>query len=410
MKKLFSKRNIIIFVALVVLGIGGYFANDFAMRVEVDLHTVDVGKVVESFNEDGYIEAVKTAEVQAAISGNVDELFVEIGDEILKDDVLLLFDDDVLNFQIEGVEAEIKALDYQLLEASKPADQERINNANIAVAQARSNRDKLKKDYEDNLALYSSGNLSKVALDASEKLYNDSVKAYSMAINESKLINKGISENLTSQYEASIDALYAQRKILERQLEDYTVDSPMSGVVLASHVKSGNYVMVGQALFDIDDLNELKLVCEILEDDYSTITIETPVILLDTNTDESFEAMISKIYPRSESAISDLGIKQNRVKIEVKPKGNLDGYIVGQSLELEFITKEETSLRVPIDAVYKSKGKYYVFVVENGMIASKKIEVGIEGEDYYTLLSGLSENDEIVKVITNDLEEGLKIK
>jgi len=410
MKKFLSKRNIIISICVVVLGIGGYFVNDYTTRVEVELHQVDMGDVVESFTEDGYIEAVKTAEVQAAISGNVDELFVSVGDKVLDEDVLLLFDDDVLNYQIEGVEAEIKALDYQLLEVSKPADQERINNANIAASQARSNRDKAKKDYEDNLALYSSGNLSKVALDSSEKLYNDAVKAYSMAINESKLINKGISENVTSQYEASIDALYAQRKILERQLEDYTVDSPMGGIVLASHVKSGNYVMVGQPLFDIADLSQLKLVCEILEDDYSTITMDTPVVLKDKNTEEMFNGKIIKIYPRSEAAVSDLGIKQNRVKIEVEPTENLEGYIVGQSLELEFVTMKETTLRVPIDAVYKSQGKYFVFVVNNGIIKSKEIEVGIEGEEYYTVTSGLSENDEIVKVITNDLAEGQKVK
>ena len=410
MKKFLSKRNIIISICVVILGIGGYFVNDYTTRVEVELHQVDMGDVVESFTEDGYIEAVKTAEVQAAISGNVDELFVSVGDKVLDEDVLLLFDDDVLNYQIEGVEAEIKALDYQLLEVSKPADQERINNANIAASQARSNRDKAKKDYEDNLALYSSGNLSKVALDSSEKLYNDAVKAYSMAINESKLINKGISENVTSQYEASIDALYAQRKILERQLEDYTVDSPMGGIVLASHVKSGNYVMVGQPLFDIADLSQLKLVCEILEDDYSTITMDTPVVLKDKNTEEMFNGKIIKIYPRSEAAVSDLGIKQNRVKIEVEPTENLEGYIVGQSLELEFVTMKETTLRVPIDAVYKSQGKYFVFVVNNGIIKSKEIEVGIEGEEYYTVTSGLSENDEIVKVITNDLAEGQKVK
>ena len=410
MKKFLSKRNIIISICVVILGIGGYFVNDYTTRVEIELHQVDMGDVIESFTEDAYIEAVKTAEVQAAISGNVDELFVSVGDKVLDEDVLLLFDDDVLNYQIEGVEAEIKALDYQLLEVSKPADQERINNANIAASQARSNRDKAKKDYEDNLALYSSGNLSKVALDSSEKLYNDAVKAYSMAINESKLINKGISENVTSQYEASIDALYAQRKILERQLEDYTVDSPMGGIVLASHVKSGNYVMVGQPLFDIADLSQLKLVCEILEDDYSTITMDTPVVLKDKNTEEMFNGKIIKIYPRSEAAVSDLGIKQNRVKIEVEPTENLEGYIVGQSLELEFVTMKETTLRVPIDAVYKSQGKYFVFVVNNGIIKSKEIEVGIEGEEYYTVISGLSENDEIVKVITNDLAEGQKVK
>lgn len=411
MKKLFRKRNIIIFIIVIVLGVGGYIGNDYAMRVSVEMYEVEMGPVEETFVEDGFIEAVKTSEVQASLSGTVEEVLKEVGDVVSKDDVLLLFDDEVILYQIEGVEAEIRALDFQLLEASKPADQERITNASIAVSQARDNKNKLKDDYENNLVLFNSGNLSQTALDASKKLYDDSLKAYNIAINESKLVNKGISENLESQYQASIEALYAQKKILESQLEDYTVDAPMAGTVLSSHVKSGHYVMVGQPLYEIADLSKLRLACEVLEDDYHLLEMDTHVRLYDKVLDQYYDANITKIYPKSEAAISDLGIKQNRVKIEVSPREPLAGYIVGQTLDIEFVIHEKTSVkRVPIDSVFKSKGEFYVFVVMNGVIEQKLVEVGIEGDDYYEITSGLESGDEIVKVITNDLEEGLKIK
>lgn len=411
MKKLFKKRNVIIFILVLIVGVAGYIGNDFAMRVSVEMYQVEIGAVEETFVEDGFIDAVKTSEIQAAISGTVEEVLKEVGDVVTKDDVLLLFDDEVILYQIEGLDAEIKALDFQLLEASKPADQERITNASIAVSQAKGNKNKAKDDYENNLVLFNSGNLSQSALDQSKKLYDDALKAYNIAINESKLVNKGVSENIESQYQASIEALYAQKKILESQLEDYAVDAPMAGTVLSSHVKSGHYVMIGQPLYEIADLSQLKLVCEILEDDYHLIDRDSHVRLYDKILDKYYDASISKIYPKSESSISDLGIKQNRVKIEVLPNESLEDYIVGQTLDIEFVIHEKPSVkRVPIDAVFKSKGEYYVFVVMNGMIEQKLVEVGIEGDDYYEILSGLESGDDIVKVITNDLEEGLKIK
>lgn len=411
MKKLFKKRNVIIFILVLIVGVAGYIGNDFAMRVSVEMYQVEIGAVEETFVEDGFIDAVKTSEIQAAISGTVEEVLKEVGDVVTKDDVLLLFDDEVILYQIEGLDAEIKALDFQLLEASKPADQERITNAGIAVSQAKGNKNKAKDDYENNLVLFNSGNLSQSALDQSKKLYDDALKAYNIAINESKLVNKGVSENIESQYQASIEALYAQKKILESQLEDYAVDAPMAGTVLSSHVKSGHYVMIGQPLYEIADLSQLKLVCEILEDDYHLIDRNNHVRLYDKILDKYYDASISKIYPKSEASISDLGIKQNRVKIEVLPNEPLEGYIVGQTLDIEFVIHEKPSVkRVPIDAVFKSKGEYYVFVVMNGMIEQKLVEVGIEGDDYYEILSGLESGDDIVKVITNDLEEGLKIK
>ncbi len=410
MKKLLSKKMIIIYVVVIALAIGGYFYNEYATQVEVEMYTVDIGSVVETIVEDGYIEAVETAEIQANVMGTIAEIYTSVGDTVNKGDVILAFDDDVIVLQIERLESEIKALDFQLLEASKPADQERIRNASIMVSQAKATRDKYKTDYENNLSLFSSGALSKNELDLSENWYNDAVKAYSIAVNESKLVNKGISTNIESQYNASIEALYTQKKILERQLDDYTVTSPMTGIVLSQPIKVGHYTMTGQELLEIADLSQLKLMCEILEDDYNTITNDTVVRLYDKHNDIHFSAEVSKIYPKSESTISDLGIRQNRVKIEVIPKENLQNYIVGQELDVEFIIHDINTIRVPVDSVYKSKGDYYVFVIENNILESKNIELGVEGEDFYEVLSGLTKDDKIVKVISNDLEEGQKVK
>lgn len=411
MKKHFSKKRIIIYIAFIILIVAGYYGNEYAKKIEVELYTVDSGEVVEILLEDGYIEAVKTSEVQSIVSGVVEEVFASSGDVVSEDDVLVIFDHNVLDLQVEGLNAQIKALDYELLEASKPTDRERINSAKILVEQRKQEMDQRKIDYDDNLALYNSGVISKKELVASENIYNSSVTSYNLAVNDLQLLNKRISENVKSQYNASIDSLYAQKKILEKQISDYSVVAPMSGTVLSSYIKVGHFAAVGQLLYEIADLNNLRIVCDILEDDYNTISKDTPVRIHDKNTDEYFDAKITKIYPKSETTVSELGIKQNRVKIEIDPIDNLKGYIVGQELDVEFIVnKRDDVVRVLVDSVYKSKGEYFVFTVKEGTLFSTPIEIGVEGEDYYEITSGLSEGVEIVKLITNDLSEGQKLK
>lgn len=411
MKKHFSKKRIIIYIACIILIVAGYYGNEYSKKIEVELYTVDSGEVVEILLEDGYIEAVKTSEVQSIVSGVVEEVFASSGDVVSEDDVLVIFDHNVLDLQVEGLNAQIKALDYELLEASKPTDRERINSAKILVEQRKQEMDQRKIDYDDNLALYNSGVISKKELVASENIYNSSVTSYNLAVNDLQLLNKRISENVKSQYNASIDSLYAQKKILEKQISDYSVAAPMSGTVLSSYIKVGHFAAVGQLLYEIADLNNLRIVCDILEDDYNTISKDTPVRIHDKNTDEYFDSKITKIYPKSETTVSELGIKQNRVKIEIDPIDNLKGYIVGQELDVEFIVnKRDDVVRVLVDSVYKSKGEYFVFTVKEGTLFSTPIEIGVEGEDYYEITSGLSEGVEIVKLITNDLSEGQKLK
>jgi HlyD family secretion protein len=410
MKKLFSRRMIIIYIVVAIIGAGGYFYYDSTSGVEVLLYSVDTGPVQALITEDAYIEAIHTAEIQSRVMGTLDMVHVSVGDEVEKGQILFSMNSDVLLLQINQVDSEIDALNAQLLEASKPADQERIKTAALLVSQARDTKNSAKVDYDNDLALYASGALSKQALDQSEILYNNAVKAYNIAVNDSLLVNKGISEHLETQYKASIEALMTQKKILERQLLDYNVYSPIHGTVISLPVKVGHYVMTGTSLLEVADLSEFKLSCDILEEDYSKINLDTQVKLYDKNLKKSYDAEILKIYPKSESQISDLGIKQNRVKIEVLPLETLESYIIGQSLDVDFVSEETSGIRVPVDAVYKSKGLYYVFIVENQMIKQVQIEIGVEGEDYYQVKSGLTSGDEIVEVISNDLEDGMRVK
>lgn len=411
MKKYLSRKYIIIYIIVVVLSVGGYYANVMNSRVEVELYSVEIGRVNKLLVEDGCIEAVKTAEIQAKVTGVVEHIGVSVGDYVEKDLELIQFDSDVLSLEMEKLQAELKNLDSQLLEASKPADQERINQAVAQVTQARLDRNQKKTEYENNLTLYNSGTISKNTLDISKNLYDIAVQSYNVAVNDLNLIKKGISENLESQYKASMDGLEAQKAILMKQLDNYTVKSPMSGTVLINHVKVGHFVAAGQPLLEIADLSEFKLISDVLEDDYNAISYDSKVALHDKNSDIYYNALIKKIHPVSETSVSDLGIRQNRVTVEIEPIDRLEGYIVGQELDVVFTLEEnDSALRVPTDAVFKSMDVYYVFLVTDKTLVKREIEVGIEGEDYFEILSGLTEGEQVVKVITNDLEEGQKLK
>lgn len=406
-----KKKRFWIVLIVLLISAGSYFAYESSQHMALDMFVVEEGHVVQSFVEEGIIEAVHTAEIQSRVSGTVKETLKEIGDDVYEKEKLLLFDDDVIVLQIEGVEAEIKALNYQLIEASKPVDQERMTNASLAVTRARDYKDQMKKNYEDQMVLFHSGHLSQRDLDASKKAYDDAVSLYYQAVNESKLINKGISESLESQYQASIEAAFSKQKVLERQLQDYDVISPMKGTVVSTFVKTGHFVQVGQPLYEIADLNVLRLSCDVLEEDYHLIDLNTPVMLIDSTQDIEYDGKIIKIYPKSSAYTSNLGIQQNRVKVFIDPRENLQNYIVGQTLDIKFITKQVNSvIRVPVDAVVQWDSDHYVFINNEDILSKQSIVVGLKGNDYYEVVSGLTVGDEIVNVITNELDEGIKLK
>lgn len=393
-------------VLLILLGSIGYYF--LAPKPAVDAFKVTKGPIIDEITETGYIEAINDAEIQSEVSGVVEAVYFEVGDVVSKGDLILIINHDVLDLQLEQLDSEINALNFQLLEAVKPADQEQIKNSTYLVQQARSNRNKAKEDYDNQRALFQSGAVSKTVLDASEKVYNDSVIAYNLAENELTLINKDVSENIESQYTSQIDALITQRKILERQLLNYEVHAPLGGTIVNESIKVGHFVNPGQLLYEVATLGDYQIETFVLEENQLQINKESLVQVFDTVNEIYYSGRIDTIYPKAETYVSDLGIRQNRIRLHVKAN-ELKDYLLGTELDVIIQLDQANNLRVPIESVYQQDGELYVFVVSSNQLTAQKIEVGLKGEDYYEVISGLSEGMLVVKTITNELSEGLRV-
>lgn len=62
------------------------------------------------------------------------------------------------------------------------------------------------------------------------------------------------------------------------------------------------------------------------------------------------------------------------------------------------IDKKENVLRMPINALYEADGKYYTYVLdEDNMRKVQFIEVGLIGDNYVEIISGLSEKEKVIK-------------
>ena len=58
--------------------------------------------------------------------------------------------------------------------------------------------------------------------------------------------------------------------------------------------------------------------------------------------------------------------------------------------------KKENVLRAPRGVVVNIDGKEIAQVASNGKIEDREIVTGLEGNDYYEVISGLNEGDEII--------------
>jgi len=407
LKKIMTGKKKYIVIAVVVIAVGMALSQG-GTALEVQGTTVDKGTVQRYVEEVGTFEAKTTITVNGRLAGVVETIDKVEGDMVIAGDTLLTMDTRDQLIKIKGTEAEIDVVYAELAEAGR-ADKNKVSQIKSQIALAQNAYVKDKVTYENNEALYATGAVSKVDRDDSKRTYEDSLQSLRIAQNDLALLTKGISASLKQQYESRIDALTSRLELEKRGLEQMTVKAPIDGIVTDKFVKVGDIVNFGTALVEVSDPNAFHVTSDLLVSDAASAAVGYKVMISDPETDHEWIGQIGKIFPKAFSKTSDLGIEQKRVKVEIDPKDMaFDRF--GYEFDIKIIFEEKADiLRCKDSAVFQIDGTSYVFKEVDEKAVLTAIEIGLEGEEYVELLSGLSEGDNIVQSPSNELEEGMKV-
>ena len=99
------------------------------------------------------------------------------------------------------------------------------------------------------------------------------------------------------------ERLTAEENILQFKRENLQIKSPIDGIVLSGSLERSEAASVetGQVLFEIGQMNPIKVQLAVPAEDIAQVSVGNPVtIWIDGQEDEPLKAEISRIHPRSE--------------------------------------------------------------------------------------------------------------
>jgi len=97
------------------------------------------------------------------------------------------------------------------------------------------------------------------------------------------------------------------------------------------------------------------------------------------------------------------------IPAQVTVDGADSSLIVGVDVNVSIITQtKENATVIPVEAVCIENEEVFVYALEDGKAVKKNIELGINNDTYYEVLSGVSVGDELIKN-TSGLEDGIKV-
>src|ERR1043166_6430648 len=139
-----TSKHWIIALTLLLMIAGGFFyfnnkSEEKNARAGMKLVAVTLGDIEETVTAQGKLEPKKYVDVGAQVSGQIKKIYVDIGDDVKKGDLLAEIDPAVYESRVTADQAALKSLQAQLAEQKANAEfarQQYARNEKLIKAKA----------------------------------------------------------------------------------------------------------------------------------------------------------------------------------------------------------------------------------------------------------------------------------
>jgi HlyD family secretion protein len=412
-------------IAIVLLIVGkkmGWFGKEFTISVATQ--KVELKTLTEFITANGKIQPQTQVKISPDVSGEVIELYVEEGDEVVKGDLLCVIKPEMYISALNRAEATLNSSKARLAQAE----------AQLIERELAFNRSK--QLFESNTIPQSEFE----TVQAAYKVAQAEVKAAQFSV---KSAEATVSES-------------------QEQLTKTKIYAPISGTISALNIEKGERVvgtsmMIGTEMMIVANLNKMEVRVDVNENDIVKVTkFDTALVEVDAYLNRKFKGVVTEIA----NSASTIGATADQVtNFEVKVlllsesyedlidsvAKNYYPFRPGMSAAVDILTESrENILTVPISAVTtriklkdggtrevsdevitetdagteltvdsgktaeKEEKQEVVFLVEGDRVKKVEVKTGIQDNTSIQIVEGLKSGDEVVIAPFNAINKTLK--
>jgi HlyD family secretion protein len=429
---------IIIIIGAAVVGANFYFKKDQGVSVTTEaVRARDLEAIVTA---SGTIQAKRFVNMSAVQMGRVTRLAVEEGDRVKQGQFLLQIDPMSLRGTVERGEAAVAGA-RQALAAARVAVETADANLKLARDNAQRQRD-----------LWSQGLTTKEQFDQAES---------TLSVRETELRARKAD---VARAEQMIRQEAAQLDTSRYNLSQVTLSAPFDGIVTRRNIEEGENVVVGTMnnagtqLLTIADMSIIEAEVEVDETEIPSVRIgQSAKVTIDALPERTFTGKVTEIgnSPIQLAGQTQAGQQATNFKVTVTIDGTIEEARPGFTCSAEITTATRNGVvAVPIQAmavrelIYDDKGQIVrqprddsrrhrsggveptaaaaelpagqtrketegVFVVRDGRAEFVPVKVGIAGDRFFEVLSGLEAKDQVITGPFNNvrnLRDGDEVK
>lgn len=377
-----------IIVVVIVLALAWWFfggSTGGAVLVEADVARKPPSAAVANsvLDASGYVVARRQATVSSKVTGKVNQVFIEEGMRVEQDQVVATLDDATQQAQLQLAVSQVDAARAALAEIQ------------AALRAARLERNRLRDLAERDL-------VSESSVDNAEALYDELAARLATGRENVQVAERSVT-------------------LAEDSLSNMTIRAPFAGMVVSKNAQPGEMISPVSAgggftrtgICTIIDTESLEIEVDVNEayiqrvrpgqsvsavlDAYPEWRIPTEVIAIVPTADRQKATVRVRIgfLERDERVLRDMGVKVAFLGTESTP---------GQQKEIQGVV-------IPGEALRSDAEGQYVWIVRNGSVERRSIELGGPGDRPQVLVTrGLVVGDTVVRNSEAPLTAGQSIR
>ncbi len=414
----------------------------------VEVADVATGDIALVYAYNGNLKSKDEVDVTPSISGKIEAVLVDVGDEVKAGDIIATIEQNVYLAQLKQAQAGLTRAELELQKMKIGTRPEEIAVAQAAVEVARAALDDV-ATIDDDERTSAAANLARtqaalraaqaeydkiawagdvgnkpeaVALEQATIAYENALADYNLRTNPSdsqlaplivqlaqaelnlvlkqqpfREVDFAIAESGTEQAKAAVE-------LAEIQLDNTTIEAPFDGVIAELYVTTGSSVSPQSPVTRFVS-SQVDVAVEIEESRIGQIFEGQNVSLqLGAYPGQVFPALVTSIAPTADD-------RTHTFTIEVTPVDSdgllRSGMFANASI---LVAEKQDTVIVPRDAVTQVGNQSSVYVVELGSVKQQTVVTGLSDGNRIEILSGLEPGETIVTAGQPNLTDGAKVE
>lgn len=340
---------------------GGNKSDDSAsasdsLQFRPDTISVKVTKVrtkdfVQSLQATGTLYARLQATVRTKVSGEIQNVYIDIGDQVQKGDLLM----------------KIRPKDFKL----------KLQQAKAQLAYAKATLNSSRREMKRMKGLYKAGS-------ATEQHKDKAVTAYRQA-------------------KAMYQEKLATRNMARQQLDYTSIEAPFSGVVTKRYFKKGDFAAAGQPAAQITNFSVMEAKMHLPARYAGDIKKGLPVTLHFHNEFQSVQGKVTAVNPRINTSTRTF-----LIKVTVKDPDQVlpDGLFFKADFKLPKLINKPA---VPEKAIHKSRGQTILWVINHGKAHRQVVQPGPQNGNWVMIRKGVQAGEKVAVGNASSLIDGYPV-